>query len=92
MKYRSVFMGLGKILAFSAVFYVFPVIVVLIYKEYAALPGFLIAAGTALFLGVGCSFLARGANKIRHREALVPMDMSYGYQSSLLFGNSQKSV
>ena len=71
MKYRSVFMGLGKILAFSAVFYVFPVIVVLIYKEYAALPGFLIAAGTALFLGVGCSFLARGANKIRHREALV---------------------
>lgn len=71
MKYRSVLNGLGKILAFSATFYLFPVAVSLIYKEYAALPGFLTACGASALPGGVMLFFSRGARKIRHREALV---------------------
>ena len=71
MKYRSILNGLGKILAFSAMFYLFPVIVLLIYKEYAALTGFLIACGVSAASGGLMLLFSRGARKIRHREALV---------------------
>lgn len=71
MKYRSVLKGLGKILTFSAAFYIFPVIVLFIYGETEALGGFALAAGISLLTGGVFVVLSRGADKIRHREALV---------------------
>lgn len=71
MRYRSVCKGLGKILAFSAAFYLFPLIVALIYGEYEATKGFLIAAAVALCVGGVLLLLSGKADKMRHREALV---------------------
>lgn len=77
MKYRSVFRILGKILAFSASFYVFPAIVALVYHEYEAMIGFGVAAVISLVLGLTATFCIKGSKKIGRREALVIVGLAW---------------
>ena len=71
MSYKTVAATLGKILLLSAIFYVFPVIVCLIYGEYAELLAFFVSCLVSCAAGVCLLAFRDGAKKIRAKEGIA---------------------
>lgn len=77
MNYRSIFSRIGKILIYSAVFYVFPVICALCAREFDEIRAFLIPAGISLLLGVLLCLIFRSYEKARIKEGVVIVGISW---------------
>lgn len=71
MNYRTVAATLGKILLLSAFFYIFPMVVCLVYREYAELLAFMAASLMALVAGGILQLFREEAKTIRTKEGLV---------------------
>ncbi len=77
MSYRTVASYLGKILLLAACFYLFPIVVSLVYREFSQIPAFL---GGSLISGAlgGILILFRPKEKkIRTKEGLVIVGLSW---------------
>lgn len=83
MKYKAVFSHLGRILIVSAAFYIFPVLVCLFCKEFSFIPSFLIGGGVSLALGAGMVSCSKKKEKIRTKEGLVIVGLSWVFLSAI---------
>lgn len=77
MNYRAIAYQLGRILLFSAVFYVFPVLVSFCYAEFSCVLYFLLAAMLSLIGGLALTFFCKNKGNIRSKEGLVIVGLSW---------------
>ena len=77
MNYRTIAVNLGKILLLSAFFYLFPILICLVYGEYAEILSFAAAILVSCAAGGVLWLFRKGAKKIRTKEGLVIVGLSW---------------
>lgn len=77
MNYRTIAVNLGKILLLSAFFYLFPILICLVYGEYAEILSFAAAILVSCVAGGVLWLFRKGAKKIRTKEGLVIVGLSW---------------
>ena len=77
MNYRTIAVNLGKILLLSAFFYLFPILICLVYGEYAEILSFAAASLVSCAAGGVLWLFRKGAKKIRTKEGLVIVGLSW---------------
>ena len=77
MNYKAIASHLGKILVLSATFYIFPVLACFLLKESSFAVYFLISAGISFASGTAMVLLSDKRAKIRTKEALIIVGLSW---------------
>lgn len=77
MNYRTIAVNLGKILLLSAFFYLFPILISLVYGEYAEILSFAAASLVSCAAGGVLWLFRKGAKKIRTKEGVVIVGLSW---------------
>lgn len=83
MNYRAILSQLGRILLFSAAFYLFPILVAVCYGEFSCILPFVVSIAISFVLGFFLSFFFKKHKKIGTKEGLVIVGLSWIFISAI---------